>query len=170
MATRVKPRPVRGAADPSTGPAAARSVADSPASISREWALASDLSLIEPVVRTIVALCQTAGYSARHCNLNVPVAITEALANAMLRGNRSDAARSVHVSMTLDAQTLRVEVTDEGGGFDLSALQQSPDEADWFEREDGRGVFLMRTLMDRVESVGPDAHTGHCIRLILHRT
>ena len=170
MATRVKPLPVRGAADSTSGPTAECSAADAPASIWREWALASDLSLIEPVVQTIVALCRTAGYSARHCNLNVPVAITEALANAMLRGNRSETARSVHVSMTLDAQSLRVEVTDEGGGFDLSALQQSPDEADWLEREDGRGVFLMRTLMDRVESASPDAHTGHCIRLILHRT
>ena len=170
MATRVKPRPVRGAAESTTRPVAERSATDSPTPIWREWALASDLTLIEPVVQAIVALCLTAGYSARHCNLNVPVAITEALANAMLRGNRSDPSRSVHVSVGLDAQSLRVEVTDEGGGFDLSALQQSPDEADWFEREDGRGVFLMRTLMDRVESADPDVRTGHCIRLILNRT
>ncbi len=153
-----------------TSPSAQRPATDSPTPITRRWTLASDLTLIEPVVETIVALCMSAGFSARHCHLNVPVAMTEALANAMLRGNRSDRSRSVQVSVELDTQSLRVDVTDEGAGFDLSALQQSPDEADWFEREDGRGVFLMRQLMDRVESAGPDAESGHRIRLILHRT
>ncbi|WP_373058421.1 ATP-binding protein [Gemmatimonas sp.] len=153
-----------------SGSAAQRPATDAPTPITRRWALASDVTLIEPVVETIVALCASAGFSARQCHLNVPVAITEALANAMLRGNCGDRSRSVQVRVELDTQSLRVDVTDEGGGFDLSGLQQSPDEADWFEREDGRGVFLMRTLMDRVESAGPDAESGHCIRLILHRT
>ena len=86
------------------------------------------------------------------------------------RGNRNESSRTVQVRVELDGERLCVDVTDEGVGFDLSSLQQSPDEADWFEREDGRGVFLMRKLMDRVESAGPDAESGHCIRLILHRT
>jgi serine/threonine-protein kinase RsbW len=153
-----------------TSPSAQRPETDSPTPIARRWTLSSDLTLIEPVVESIVALCVTAGFSARHCNLNVPVAVTEAMANAMLRGNRNEPSRTVQVRVELDAARLCVDVTDEGVGFDLSSLQQSPDEADWFEREDGRGVFLMRTLMDRVESAGPDAESGHCIRLTLHRT
>lgn len=153
-----------------TGPLAPRHATDASTPTTRRWTLTSDLAMIEPVVETIVALCVTAGFSARHCNLNVPVAITEALANAMLRGNRSDHARFVQVSVELDAHSLRVDVTDEGVGFDLSSLQQSPDESDWFEREDGRGLFLMRKLMDGVESAGPDDQSRHRIRLILHRT
>lgn len=153
-----------------TEPAASRPARTAWTTVNRQWILASDLTLIEPVVETIVALCVTAGFSASHCNLNVPVAITEALANAMLRGNGSVQSRAVQVRVELDTQALRVDVTDEGTGFDLGALQQSPDEADWFEREDGRGVFLMRTLMDKVENWGPDAESGHCIRLTLHRT
>ncbi len=153
-----------------TGPSLQPPATDVPTCITRRWTVATDLTLIEPVVETIVALCVSAGFSPRQCRLNVPVAITEAMANAMLRGNRSERSRTVQVSVELDAQCLRVDVIDEGVGFDLASLQQSPDEADWFEREDGRGVFLMRTLMDRVESAGPDAGSGHCIRLILHRT
>ena len=170
MATRLQPPLVRGVVDSMTSPSAQRLVADSPTPIARRWTLASDLTLIEPVVESIVALCATAGFSERQCNLNVPVAITEAMANAMLRGNGNELSRLVRVSVDLDVERLCVDVTDEGVGFDLSALQQSPDEADWFEREDGRGVFLMRTLMDRVESVGPDAESGHRLRLILRRT
>ena len=153
-----------------TIPSAQPPVTDSPTPMTQRWTVASDLTLIEPVVGSIVALCVSAGFSARHCNLNVPVAVTEAMANAMLRGNRNEPSRMVQVSVKLDAERLCVDVTDEGVGFDLSALQQSPDEADWLEREDGRGVFLMRTLMDRVESAGPDTESRHCIRLMLHRT
>jgi serine/threonine-protein kinase RsbW len=157
-------------ADPTIAPSAPRPVADNLTTVTRRWIVATDLTLIEPVVETIVALCVTAGFSARHCKFNVPLAVTEAMANAMLRGNASERSRTVQVRVELDAQRLCIEVTDEGDGFDLASLQQSPDEADWFEREDGRGVFLMRTLMDRVESEGPDAESGHRIRLILHRT
>ena len=138
--------------------------------ITRRWSLASDPTLIEPVIDSIVALCVAAGFSERHCRLNVPVAITEALANAMLRGNDRDVSRAVQVRVEVDGYALRVEVADEGPGFDLATLKQSPDEADWFERDDGRGVFLMRTLMDGVESNGPDAVGGHCVRLTLQRT
>ena len=138
--------------------------------ITRRWSLASDPTLIEPVIDSIVALCVAAGFSERHCRLNVPVAITEALTNAMLRGNGCDPSRAVELRVEVDGYALRVEVADEGRGFDLATLQQSPDEADWFERDDGRGVFLMRTLMDGVESNGPDAVGGHCVRLTLQRT
>lgn len=166
VATRVGPRLVTAAR--MSRASAQRDATVAPVA-SHRWMLASDLALIEPVVETIVAMCLSAGFSSSQCQLNVPVAITEALANAMLRGNRSEHSRAVHVSVNLDAHALVVEVTDEGDGFDLAALHQSPDEADWFEREDGRGVFLMRTLMDRVESAGPTAGSKHCLRLILNR-
>ena len=136
---------------------------------SRHWTIESDVARIDGVVTTIVDLCEAAGYSSRHCRLNIPVAVTEALSNAIVRGNASDAARDVRVSMVVDSERLFVEVVDEGQGFDLSAVHQSPDDPDWFEREDGRGVFLMRQLMDRVESEQPDGRRGHRLRLILYR-
>jgi serine/threonine-protein kinase RsbW len=141
----------------------------SASALTQRWVIASDLALIQPVVDTIVTLCREAGFSSRHCQLNVPVAMTEALANAVLRGNFSDPSRSVTVQLRLDTAGLVVEVTDEGLGFDLSAVQQSPAEQDWFEREDGRGVFLMQHLMDRVESAPVPSANGHCLRLTLHR-
>lgn len=135
----------------------------------RAWTLASDLNAIGAVVDEIVGLCRQAGYSARQCQLNVPVAITEALANAMLRGNGGARERHVQVVAEVTEARLLVEVTDEGPGFDLAALQQSPDEPDWLERERGRGVFLMRSLMDLVENHLPGTEGGHRLRLLLHR-
>jgi len=136
-------------------------------STSHSWTLASDTRLITPVVEHIVSMCQVAGFSARHCRLNVPVAVTEALANAMQQGNGSDITRQVTVAVQVSPERLVVEVTDEGAGFELAECERTPDHADWLVREDGRGIFLMRQLMDRVENRCFDA--GHLLRLILHR-
>jgi len=71
------------------------------------------------------------------------------------------------VVVSVAQDRLVVEVTDEGSGFDLGASERTPDHEDWFDREDGRGIFLMRQLMDQVENRCVDA--GHLLRLILHR-
>lgn len=136
----------------------------------REWTLATDVQGISAVVDVIVGLCRDAGFSSRHCQLNIPVAVTEALANAMLRGNGNAADKRVQLLALVNDQRLLVEVTDEGEGFDLASVQQSPEDDDWFERERGRGVFLMRSLMDRVENEHPAPQGGHRIRLTLQRT
>lgn len=138
-------------------------------STSRCWVLSSELTVIQPVVEDIVGLCRDAGFSSKQCRLNVPVAVTEAVANAILRGNACDASRHVEINVEVDEQRLVVEVCDEGEGFDLQQLQQSPDEADWFEREHGRGVFLMRNLMDHIENARLDGRNGHRLRLVLYR-
>jgi anti-sigma regulatory factor (Ser/Thr protein kinase) len=83
---------------------------------SRHWTIESDVARIDGVVTTIVDLCEAAGYSSRHCRLNIPVAVTEALSNAIVRGNANDAARDVRVSMRVDSERLFVEVVDEGQG------------------------------------------------------
>jgi serine/threonine-protein kinase RsbW len=138
--------------------------------MTRSWELGSDLHAISPVIDDIVALCRAAGYSARHCQLNVPVAVTEAIANAILRGNGSASGRVVLVTLELNEVRMVVRVVDEGPGFDLQRVEQSPSDADWFDREEGRGIFLMRSLMDAVENACPDERGRHCLRLILHRT
>ncbi|MEQ1693072.1 MAG: ATP-binding protein [Gemmatimonas sp.] len=135
----------------------------------REWMIESNVQAIAPIVETVQTLCVAAGFSPRHCRLNIPVAITEALSNAILRGNASEMACRVHILVAVEAGRLMVEVTDEGDGFDLEASQRTPEDPDWLDREDGRGLFLMRALMDHVESRMPDAGRGHTLRLILHR-
>lgn len=143
---------------------------DVPEPTRREWVIASDIQHIEPLVSEVVNLCLEAGLSARACRLNVPVALTEALSNAIVCGNREDAKRAVTTCFLLDANELTLEVTDDGEGFDPSSVTFSPDDADWLEREDGRGLFLMRSLMDRVELQRPSkTKNGHTVRLVLNR-
>jgi serine/threonine-protein kinase RsbW len=126
----------------------------------------SDVQYIEEIVEQVVLRCAAHSYPRRHLALNVPVALTEALSNAILRGNRDDAGRSVHVRADVNASRILLEVRDEGTGFDLDSCTEDPTTPDNLLREDGRGLFLMRRLMDHVERFNDG---GNVVRLILNR-
>lgn len=127
----------------------------------------SDVRYIERVVELVRRECESMSFAHRQIAFNVPVALTEALSNAILRGNHDDPGKQVHVRARIDTRGLIVEVADEGTGFDLDASEIDPTTPDNIGREDGRGLFLMRKLMDRVERV--DAPSGSVVRMTLHR-
>lgn len=126
----------------------------------------SDLRFIEQVVGQVRHRCAERLLPARVCNLSVPVALTEAISNAILYGNREDPSKRVRVRASLDERALVLEVADEGPGFDMDICTVDPTDPTHLEREDGRGLFLMRQLMDRVERYTSD---GNVVRLTLHR-
>jgi serine/threonine-protein kinase RsbW len=96
-----------------------------------------------------------------------PVALSEAISNAILRGNRENPEKHVLVRANLNSGELVVEVTDEGAGFDMDRCTVDPTNPENLLREDGRGLFLMRRLMDRVEMING---AGGGVRLTLRRT
>ena len=127
----------------------------------------SDVQYIEKVVELVQRECALMKFGARQLMLNLAVALSEALSNAILRGNNDDPAKHVHVTARVDTVRLVVEVTDEGVGFDLDQCTLDPTTPDNVDREDGRGLFLMRQLMDRVERF--DDARGNVVRLTLNR-
>jgi serine/threonine-protein kinase RsbW len=128
----------------------------------------SDVREIEPIVEQVTRECRVLALSARQCALNVPVALTEALSNAILRGNRGIRDKHVRVRAVVSDSALVLEVADEGAGFDLDACTVDPTRPGNLEREDGRGLFLMRSLMDRVERY--EADERNVVRLTLNRS
>ena len=78
------------------------------------------------------------------------VSLTEAVNNAILHGNRSVPGKSVHVVCELIPGWLLIMVDDEGKGFRPEKVG-NPLAKENLLRESGRGIFLMRTLMDKVE-------------------
>jgi serine/threonine-protein kinase RsbW len=127
----------------------------------------NDVRYIENVVELVRRECRVLDYPLRQLMLNVPVALTEALSNAILRGNGDDPAKHVHVRAEVDARRLVLEVADEGAGFDLDASLVDPTTPENIDREDGRGLFLMQQLMDHVERV--EAPSGSVVRMTLNR-
>ncbi|HSQ31911.1 MAG TPA: ATP-binding protein [Gemmatimonadaceae bacterium] len=132
-----------------------------------ELDIPNDVRYIENVVELVRRECRVLDYPTRQLMLNVPVALTEALSNAILRGNRDDPAKHVHVRAEVDARRLVLEVADEGAGFDLDASLVDPTTPENIGREDGRGLFLMQQLMDHVERV--EAPSGSVVRMTLNR-
>ncbi|MPY88228.1 MAG: ATP-binding protein [Luteitalea sp.] len=79
------------------------------------------------------------------------LAVDEACANAIEHAHGNDLTKAVTVRATFDQQSLRIEVVDAGGGFDLGAV---PDESlarlTAAGRMGGLGVRVMRALVDEV--------------------
>ena len=134
--------------------------------VSLEVEIPSDVAYIERVVELIRHPCAELAYNAHKLALNVPVALSEAISNAILRANNEDPVKRVLVRAEIDMRQLVVDVQDEGEPFDLDGNTRDATDPENLEREDGRGLFLMRSLMDRVESF---RNQGNVVRLTLHR-
>ncbi|MBI1805803.1 MAG: ATP-binding protein [Ignavibacteria bacterium] len=78
------------------------------------------------------------------------VATTEAVNNGIIHGNKRDPAKKVTLTCVKNHATLIIRVDDEGSGVDPGALPDPLAEENLL-RENGRGVFLMRSLMEKVE-------------------
>ncbi|HEY9479806.1 MAG TPA: ATP-binding protein [Gemmatimonadaceae bacterium] len=134
--------------------------------VALEVEIPSDVRYIEHVVEVVARQCTELRYNRRQTTLNLPVALTEALSNAILRGNREASAKHVQIRCDVDSDRLVVEVVDEGTGFDLAGCMEDPTRPENIVREDGRGLFLMSRLMDSVERF---SNHGNVVRMTLRR-
>jgi serine/threonine-protein kinase RsbW len=99
---------------------------------------------------------------------DVEVALHEALANAVLHGNHQDAEKRVYIRCRLELDgELSIIIKDEGTGFDPTSLADPIDTAN-ITSTHGRGIHLMRSLMDdvRFEQGGTEVHMR---KSLLHR-
>jgi len=80
---------------------------------------------------------------------NILIAITEAVNNAIVHGNKKDPNKKFFVSCESKEEVLTFTIKDEGIGFDYDNLPD-PTDPENIERPHGRGVFLMRHLADDV--------------------
>lgn len=114
-----------------------------------EFSFPSDVRFVSPAVDEVVASCRRLAVPGSRATLNLRVAVGEAVANAILYGNREDPDKRVSIEVELGADRVRVTVADEGEGFDPAAVAD-PTLPGNRERSHGRGLFLLRTLMDEV--------------------
>ena len=110
----------------------------------------TDLDLVEEAVDLVARHCLAMGVSPRDARFVVRVVLCEALANAILYGNQLDTSKSVEVRVELDDDFLRLSVTDQGDGFDSSAMPD-PTNVTAIDSERGRGLFLIHNLVDNVQ-------------------
>jgi serine/threonine-protein kinase RsbW len=81
---------------------------------------------------------------------NILIAALEAANNAILHGNKLDENKSVNILVRMEDNKLRIKIDDEGNGFDYKNVPD-PTAPENIENVNGRGIFLMEKLSDKIE-------------------
>lgn len=125
------------------------------------YSLPSDPQYIPGVVHIVALLAMEFGFSRADYTMNLPLAIDEALSNAIVHGNRRDLRKHVEVEGVIESGSLRLKVRDEGEGFRRDTAAH-PLEAGNLMAPSGRGLFLIESVMDEVRY----SQEGRCIEMI----
>ena len=109
----------------------------------------SEVKAISPLVERLMRLIEKS-----HCVTGdedaVQMALREALNNAVVHGNRLDARKLVHVRVHCRVgKGISVIVSDQGQGFDARTIPD-PLAVENLEADHGRGIHLMKLVMDQV--------------------
>lgn len=81
---------------------------------------------------------------------NILIAVTEAVNNAIIHGNKQNPEKTFSVVFNPGENQLVFSVSDQGEGFDFNNLPD-PTDPENIEKPNGRGVFLMKNLADKIE-------------------
>ena len=81
---------------------------------------------------------------------NLNLVLTEGLSNAICHANLKDPEKYVHISVALCDNDLLIRIFDEGQGFCLESLNEPIDESTNVIDENGRGIFIIQSIMDKV--------------------
>lgn len=127
--------------------------------------LPSTLDAVEAIEAKALEYAERAGFDEDTAS-QIAMVSREAAVNAVLHGNQKDSAKKVRATFFLSPETLSIQVADEGPGFDPSAIPD-PLSPEGLLKPSGRGVFLMRAIMDEVHfrQLSPGAE----ITLVKHR-
>lgn len=119
----------------------------------------SAINEISPLIDRLMLLIKESNCVAGE-EINVEIALREAITNAVLHGNRANPERTVTICCEVGLRSgVSVIVRDEGQGFDPASVSD-PTTTQNIECDHGRGIYLMRALMDEVhfEQGGTEVH------------
>jgi serine/threonine-protein kinase RsbW len=80
---------------------------------------------------------------------NILISITEAVNNAIYHGNKANPDKKIDIYFKAYPDHITFTIKDEGTGFNFNSLPD-PTSAEMIDKPDGRGVFLMRNLADKI--------------------
>jgi serine/threonine-protein kinase RsbW len=111
--------------------------------------LPSRISIISPFLDQLMHFIARFR-SSNGSELEIEMALREALANAIVHGNQQNSRKCVHLACrcTTDGE-VSITVEDEGQGFDADSVAD-PTIPENRLLSQGRGIYLMKTLMDEV--------------------
>lgn len=111
--------------------------------------VASDYEALLEVESLIDKICEKLSVKEENYG-NILIAVTEAFNNAIKHGNKMNGNLKVEISVSEGTSDFCFSIIDEGNGFDYKKLPD-PTAPENIEKENGRGIFLMKSLSDIVE-------------------
>jgi CheY-like chemotaxis protein len=124
----------------------------------------SQPELICDLVQIIALSAVNVGFVAHDLDNNLKLALVEAITNAMEHGHHWNAQLNLTLEAEMSPDRLLVSVEDQGPGFRLDTLPDPTSESHLLS-ERGRGVFLMRAIMDEVRF----NRTGNKVTLVKYK-
>ncbi len=110
--------------------------------------LDSVLGSVEIVEETAEKFARNAGFDEDTAS-QIAMVSREAAVNAIVHGNKYDPAKHVYASFEVTDTELTIQIADEGPGLDPEGIPD-PLAPENILRSSGRGIFLMRAIMDEV--------------------
>lgn len=114
-----------------------------------EITISSRFENIELVQVIAEHVCENAGLDDDGSHW-IGMAVREAVANAIKHGNKLDVRKKVQATFDLSHGQLAIVIVDEGEGFDPTSVGD-PLNPQNLMKTSGRGIFYMKTFMDRVD-------------------
>ncbi|UCD63765.1 MAG: ATP-binding protein [Candidatus Zixiibacteriota bacterium] len=81
---------------------------------------------------------------------DIAISVSELVINAISHGNEALEDKMVDVSISRNGKNVTITITDQGCGFDPGEIAD-PLADENLLKEAGRGIFIVRSLMDKVE-------------------
>ena len=112
--------------------------------------LAGDRDAVDPVVRSVMKVVREMKCAPGRED-HIELALTEALANAVVHGAKSDPSKIIECDVACDSDHgMLIIVRDPGPGFDPSKIAD-PCHGENIYSNHGRGIYLINQLMDEVQ-------------------
>ena len=128
------------------------------------YTMDSTLETVNSAEETATRAATEAGFSEDEV-MSIAMAVREAVVNAVLHGNAYDPAKKVTLALEQNQEGLVITIRDQGRGLDLDSVP-NPVDPENLLKQSGRGIFLMRSLMDEVR-ISPSL-TGTEVKLVKH--
>lgn len=122
----------------------------------------SDLNNVHKVEKITEKIAKYMQFSEEEQD-SLAISVTEIVGNAVVHGNKRDKSKKVTVVFKYKNDTITVSIQDEGKGFNESDIA-NPLEPENLLKESGRGIFIVRALMDQVDFIR--TKKGTTVRLI----
>ncbi len=115
-----------------------------------DFLIPSDLSYVLGINYEVSLLLKEFGFPLQDSRVNIPLVCDEAITNAVVHGNKSNPEKKVNIQIYLSHSRFRMRIRDQGEGFVPEEVADPLAEENLL-RSSGRGIFLMRNIMDSVQ-------------------